>query len=100
MYNTKITIKLINKKYFLNEFLNIRKVHADSYEVLVIDNLNTRVYLEENYPKSLIEESKIKEYTKKEFLEEISLETKFLIKMNFPNIFDEFFQYDEQKSLF
>ena len=100
MYNTKITIKLINKKYFLNEFLNIRKIHSDSYEVLVIDNLNTRVYLEENYPKSLIEESKIKEYTKKEFLEEISLETKFLIKMNFPNIFDEFFQYDEQKSLF
>lgn len=100
MYEIKTTIKLINKKYFLNEFLNIRKVYKESFEVLIIDNLNNRVYLEEAYPKSLIDESKIKEYTKKEFLDELNSETKKLLIEKFPLIYDEFFHYDEQKSLF
>lgn len=100
MYETKNTIKLINKKYFLNEFLNIRKIYEDSYEVLVIDNLNKRVYIEENYPKNLIEESKTRIYSKKEFLDELSSETKKILENNFPEIFNEYFFYDEQKSLF
>lgn len=100
VYELKNTIKLINKKYFLNEFLNIRKIHQNSYEVLVIDNLNKRVYMEENYPKNLVEDSKIKVYTKKEFLEELSNETKKILELNFPEIYGEYFFYDEQKSLF
>lgn len=100
VFELKNTIKLINKKYFLNEFLNIRKIYQNSYEVLVIDNLNKRVYMEENYPKNLVEESKIKIYTKKEFLEELNSETKKLLESNFPEIYNEYFFYDEQKSLF
>ena len=100
VYELKNTIKLINKKYFLNEFLNIRKIHQNSYEVLVIDNLNKRVYMEENYPKNLVEDSKIKVYAKKEFLEELNAETKELLELNFPEIYNEYFFYDEQKSLF
>ncbi len=100
MYELKNTIKLINKKYFLNEFLNIRKIHQNSYEVLVIDNLNKRVYMEENYPKNLVEDSKVKVYAKKEFLEELNAETKELLELNFPEIYNEYFFYDEQKSLF
>lgn len=100
MYELKDTIKLINKKYFLNEFLNIRKVHQNTYEVLVVDNINKRVYMEENYPKELIEESKVKLYTKREFLEELNIDTKNLLEKNFPEIYNEYFFYDEQKSLF
>ena len=56
--------------------------------------------MEENYPKNLVEESKIKIYTKKEFLEELNSETKRLLELNFPEIYNEYFFYDEQKSLF
>ena len=100
MYTNKSIIKVINKKYFLNEFIFIIKSHKDNYEVLVIDLLNKRVYLEDNYPTSLIEESKTREYTKKEFLYELNPETEKILTENFSDIFNEISSYDEQKSLF
>ena len=100
MYTNKSIIKIINKKYFLNEFIFIIKAHKDNYEVLVIDCLNKRVYLEDNYPISLLEESKVREYTKKEFLDELNLETKNILITNFSDFFNEISYYDEQKSLF
>lgn len=100
MYEINTIIKLINKKYFLNEFLYIQKDSKENFEVLVVDSLNKRVYMEETYPKSLIEESKIKEYTKKEFLDELNEDTKKLLIEKFPLIYDALFHYDEQKSLF
>ena len=100
MYADKSIIKIINKKYFLNEFIYILKSYTDSYEVLVIDNLNTRIYLEDNYPFSLLKESKIKEYAKKEFLSELNDQTRILLNDKFPTILDELSSYDEQQSLF
>ena len=100
MYTNKSIIKIINKKFFLNEFIFIIKAHKDNYEVLVIDGLNKRVYLEDNYPISLLEESKVREYAKKEFLDELNYETKNILIANFSDFFNEISSYDEQKSLF
>lgn len=93
-------LKIINKKYDLDEFLLISKVYSDSYEVLVIDILNNKIYLEENYPDSLIKDSKIKEFTKKEFLLELTPKMSDIMKINFPKIHEELSLYNEQKSLF
>lgn len=100
MYKEKEIIKLINKKYFLNEFVIIKKVYQKSYEVLVVDNLNFRVYFESEYPKSLFDESKSKKYSKKEFIDELNNKTEELLKNDFSDIYIELHQYDEQKSLF
>lgn len=100
MYTEKAIFKIINKKYFLNEFIFILKTHKDNLEVLVIDNLNKRVYLEDNYPFSLLDQSKNKEYSKKEFLNELNSDTKRIFIENFLDFFNEISSYDEQKSLF
>lgn len=100
MFECKSIIKITNKKYFLNEYIYILKVYKESYGVLVIDNLNNRVYLEDSYPQNLLEESKIKEYTKKEFLNEIGEKVKIQLNEKYKDIFEEIVTYNEQKSLF
>lgn len=100
MYKEKEIIKLVNKKYFLNEFVIVKKVYEKSYEVLVVDNLNFRIYFESDYPESLFEESKSKKYSKKDFINELHSKTIDLLKNEFSDIYLELQQYDEQKSLF
>ncbi|MBN1468740.1 MAG: hypothetical protein JW924_08450 [Fusobacteriaceae bacterium] len=100
MFNEKEILRILNKKYFINEYIYIIKKFKESYSVLIIDNLNKRVYIEDEYPESLIKESKVNICSRKDFLEEISKEVVKIMETNYSDIYNEILSFSEQKSLF
>lgn len=100
MFEERELLRVLNKKYFINEYIYIIRKFKESYSVLIIDNLNKRVYIEDEYPESLIKESKVSICSRKDFLEEISKEVAKIMETNYLDIYSEILSFSEQKSLF